>query len=137
MFAKLELLFEDHVKQDQLFSDSFGFTYDSFSQGFQRVSEDHVAYGLRAYVEERRASGIPMLPDFTLSLDEADGAVYPNPSSSGIFTIKSTVFDLDQLQVWSSDGRSLPVRILSKSSESIICSRINILCSVIDLHNMS
>ena len=106
LFDQLENLLDDHVLADERFDDSFGFTYEEFKSSFDYSSRDHVKYGLRSFVETRRSTGIPMIPDVVLSVSPTSNLeVFPNPSTDGVFSVRAT--NIKEVKAFDTMGREV------------------------------
>ena len=105
LFDKLENILDNNVLADERFDDSFGFSYEDFKSSFDFTSKDHVKYGLRSFVETRRSTGIPSVPDIVLgSLTSERLEVFPNPSPNGVFFLSQPV--LGKVRAFDVNGRS-------------------------------
>lgn len=121
IFDQLESILSIHVQNDKYFDDSFEFSHQDFLDAFDYTSNQHVAYGLRDFLETRRSTGIPQVPDIVLeSHKQTSWSVYPNPSTNGIFTIKGSVYELPEIHLWNLGGKEILPSIEHHQDEIVL-----------------
>ncbi len=115
-------LLNDAIQEDVYFEKAFGFTHADFLNSFEvGMTNNHVDYGIREYLEERTASAIQQMPALVTSLQEASSdlvALYPNPSHEPKVYVAISTEVQTEPRVYSSMGTMVPVEV-SKTENSL------------------
>lgn len=111
LFDQYKALLDSHVAIDTYFDDSFGFSHDDFLEAFGTEANQQAKYALRSYVEKRRETGIPDLPEIVTGLRDEVFSVFPNPGVNGTFYVTGMNHAQTDFRLINLSGVSIPFKI--------------------------
>lgn len=113
IFNHYETLLKPYFESDSYYELAFGFTMDDYTASFQNGIKSHVEYGLRGFLETRRATGWDeILKAVPLGVKEFI-SIYPNPSHEPYFSILS--LSVPEVYVYDVKGKNMAIQINEKS----------------------
>lgn len=119
--SQSQAMLEDHVSADTYFALAFGFTLQDFLNSGTTSMDNHVAYGIKEYLDERVRTAQLQMPDLVTALPESGrvSVTYPNPSRQPEFRYTSDTADPRSLRLYRTDGTPVPALVSREDDRTL------------------